>query len=221
VIGVLQLDTQFPRPIGDAGHPASWGEPIQIKRVPRATVSAAVRATALEASLIENFITQRDALVSAGARCIVTSCGFLAAVQGKLQDGCAVPVLASSLCALPILLASGHALEEIGVLSFDASQLNAAHFAGCAAPMPAAIGGLLQHGVLAQTILNDGRELDLRAACTEVVSAARALKTAFPPLRTLLLECTNLGPYRAAMTSATGCAVLDLVDTVALRCPLR
>ncbi len=221
MIGVLQLDTQFPRPMGDAGHPASWREPIQIERVPRATVAAVVHADALAPSLIEAFITRRDTLVSAGARCIVSTCGFLAAVQSKLQQGCPVPMIASSLAVLPTLLQSGQALETIGVLSFDAALLNRTHFAGCAAPMPAAIGGLAQSGVLARTIVNDTQTLDLSAACAEVVAAARGLKTAFPSLRTLLLECTNLAPYRAAMVAATGCTVLDLVDAVALQCPPR
>ena len=34
-LGILMLDTRFPRPPGDIGHPASFSMPVRWRRVPR------------------------------------------------------------------------------------------------------------------------------------------------------------------------------------------
>ncbi|MGH6948125.1 MAG: hypothetical protein ACREDZ_12420 [Kiloniellales bacterium] len=40
-LGILALDTRFPRLPGDLGNPASWPFPVAIHRVPNATVPRA------------------------------------------------------------------------------------------------------------------------------------------------------------------------------------
>jgi hypothetical protein len=41
-LGILMLDTNFARPLGDAGNPASWPFPVIIERVPRACAKSVV-----------------------------------------------------------------------------------------------------------------------------------------------------------------------------------
>lgn len=59
--------------------------------------------------------------------------------------------------------------------------------------------------------------MDLAQAAADVVAAARALQARAPQLRTVVLECTNMPPYRAQIEAATGWQVLSLYDLPALR----
>jgi hypothetical protein len=45
----------------------------------------------------------------------------------------------------------------------------------------------------------------------DVVAAACALVHAYPGVETIVLECTNMPPYREAVMQATGRAVVDIV----------
>jgi len=50
-----------------------------------------------------------------------------------------------------------------------------------------------------------------------VLAAGQRLLQRHPSIDTLVLECTNLPPYAAALRSATGCTVLDVVSLLETR----
>ena len=105
-LGVLMLDTRFPRPLGDIGHPDSFGIPVRQEVVSGAWPDKVVAsAAALRASgLLNTFCAHAIALEREGAKAITTSCGFLVLLQRELQDAVAIPVVTSSLLQLPELL---------------------------------------------------------------------------------------------------------------------
>ena len=45
-LGILMLDTRFPRPLGDIGNPASWPVPTLLKVVPRLGPEVVVQSAA-------------------------------------------------------------------------------------------------------------------------------------------------------------------------------
>ena len=51
----------------------------------------------------------------------------------------------------------------------------------------------------------------------DVVAAAVALQQAHPHLQSIVLECTNMPVYRAAVAHATGLPVHDIVSLLAAR----
>jgi hypothetical protein len=221
MIGLLRLRTHFPRPIGDGGSPASWREPVQVQVLSDASIANVVVDAALPDALYEDIVHAANALADAGARCVTTSCGFFASIQSKTAPQVPVPFVSSSLCVLPALLADGVAIEEIGVLTFDGEALGTRHYAGVGAPIPAAQFGLLPGSYLRQCIASNATELDLARAQAEVVARACALKAAHPRVTTLILECTNLAPYRAAMEASAGLRTLDIRDAVERLCPMQ
>jgi len=64
---------------------------------------------------------------------------------------------------------------------------------------------------LHRVIARDLTELDERAAEADVLAAGRTLHATCPDLGAVVLECTNLPPYRAALSAALGLPVHDLV----------
>ena len=124
-LGVLMLETRFPRLPGDIGNPASFDFPVLYATVAGADPETAVRGDARR--LLPNFIAAGRDLVAQGAAGLTTSCGFLAPFQNALADGCGVAVAASSLMQIPLvqrLLPDG---RRAGVLTADAEALGRGH----------------------------------------------------------------------------------------------
>ncbi|MFZ9406863.1 MAG: aspartate/glutamate racemase family protein, partial [Burkholderiaceae bacterium] len=77
------------------------------------------------------------------------------------------------------------------------------------APAETPLAGLDPDGELARTLFEDRETLDPRRAEADAVDAAMRLTAAHPDLAALVLECTNLPPYRGAIMRATGLPVYD------------
>ena len=218
-LGIVMLDTRFPRPPGDVGHPATFPVPVRQRVVqgalPRRVVAS---AEALRASgLAELFTDAMRRLEAEGARALTTSCGFLVLLQRQLQAAVRVPVVSSSLLQLPSALERE---PQVGVLTISAEHLTDEYLRAAGVPaarMPdVVVQGVDPLGPFATAILGNLPTLDLAAAESDVVAAALALHRRAPGLRTIVLECTNMPPYTEAVRAATGCAVLSLLDARAL-----
>lgn len=83
-LGVLQLQTTFPRPPGDVSNPASWPFPITVGVVKEATATNVVGGT-WGPELIDAFVREAERLQGEGCVALVTSCGFLATMHPQLS----------------------------------------------------------------------------------------------------------------------------------------
>jgi hypothetical protein len=100
-VGILMLETKFPRIPGDMGNGNTWPFPVLYKVVPGATPDRVVRHKS--AGLINAFLDAAAELVQLGADGITTTCGFLSLYQRELASHVAVPVAASSLMQIPLV----------------------------------------------------------------------------------------------------------------------
>lgn len=207
-LGVLMLDTRFPRVVGDIGNPATFDFPVRYRVVNGASPQRVVRER--DPALLQPFIDAGRALVDEGATAITTSCGFLALFQRELQAALPVPVWTSSL----LLLAGAHGA---GVVTVDAAALTSDHLQAAGAAPGTPVEGLTAGCAFQRTLLNDEPALDTDAARAETVAAARRLVARHPTLSTIVLECTNMPPYAHAVRTATGRAVLDLTTLLRQR----
>lgn len=219
-LGVLMLDTRFPRWPGDIGHPESFGIPARHAVVrgawPRTVVASAASLHA--AGLGPAFVAQARRLQAEGAFAITTSCGFLVLLQDELQAAVGVPVVISSLLQLPGLLQQH---RQVGVLTISAEQLGAEHLRAAGVPQArladVIVQGVDPDGEFSRAILGNRPAMDFTKAQAEVVQAACALKARAPALRAAVLECTNLPPHAKAIADATGLTLLSLLDEPRLR----
>lgn len=204
LLGVIMLDTRFPRPPGDIGSPVTWaraGIPARFITVPGASARRVVQTQ--DPALLGPFADAARSLVHQGARLITTSCGFLAAWQAELQAAVDVPVLTSSL-----LQCAG--LSSPGIVTFDAASLHADLLLRAGVPAGTPVEGLRPGCELQSRILSDDTQLDLRRASDDVLEAAVRLVARHPGVEHVVLECTNMPPYRNAVAQATGRPVHDL-----------
>lgn len=97
-LGVLMLDTRFPRVVGDIGNPLTFDFPVLYRTLRGASPQRVVRER--DPALLAPFIDAGRALVEQGATAITTSCGFLVLFQRELKAALPVPVWTSSLLLL-------------------------------------------------------------------------------------------------------------------------
>lgn len=209
-LGVVMLDTRFPRPPGDIGHPETFaraGIAVRYLRVSGASPTRVV--VEADAALNTPFVQAMQALAAEGASLITTSCGFLAAQQALFARAVPVPVISSSLlqCA---------ALQRPGIVTFDVASLTPAVLQGAGVPTGTPMEGLTPGCELHSRILGNETLLDLEAAEQDVVQAALRLVKQHPEIENIVLECTNMPPYRVAVERATGRPVHD-IETLLIR----
>lgn len=203
-LGVLMLDTRFPRPPGDVGNRETYsraGIPVRFATVQGASPRKIVQDA--DPSFLQPFVDAAVALAAQGAQLISTSCGFLARYQAALQAAVSVPVVTSSL-----LQCQG--LERVGIVTFDAQSLSRTILDAVGVPPGAVVEGLAPGCEMHARILANALEMDLAEAERNVVDAARRLVARAPGLRNIVLECTNMPPYRDAVARATGLPVHDI-----------
>lgn len=215
-IGILMLDTRFPRIPGDIGNPETFPFPVRYLRIPGATADRVVRRK--PADLLPAFIRGAQELEAEGVAAITTTCGFLARFQPELAAAVRVPVCTSSLLLVPLVHRMLGPKAIVGILTIDASALGAAELAGAGVSpdVPVVVAGLEGGAEFARAILEDRPALDADAARQEHVRVAQRLSAAHPEVRALVLECTNMPPYREAIRAATGLPVFDIVHLITL-----
>ena len=208
-LGILMLDTRFPRPLGDVGHPGTFeraGIPVRFATVRGASPERIVKEA--DPALLQPFIDAAIGLARDGAAMLSTSCGFLAAHQAALASAVAVPVVSSSLLQVA-------RLPRPGIVTIDAAALRPAVLRGAGGPAGTPVQGVAPGCEFQRRILANDTTLDLRQAERDVVAAAVRLVQAHPAVTDIVLECTNMPPYRQAVARATGRAVHDIETLLA------
>lgn len=221
-LGVVMLDTQFPRPEGDIGHPSAFGVPTRRCVISGAWPDKIVQSGAglRKGRVVAPILQLVRRLEHDGAKAITTSCGFLVLLQKEMQACVKIPVITSSLLQLPALLSLHH---KVGVLTISSSKLGVEHLRAAGVPRErmadVVVQGVDAKSEFATAILGNRAELDFEKAGANVLAAAVALKQREPMLTCVVLECTNMPPYRAAIEAATGMKTWALVDDKRLTRP--
>ena len=213
-VGILMLDTQFPRIPGDMGNAATFDFPVRYHRVRGASPDRVVRQGQRE--LLAAFVEGARFLEREGVRAVTTNCGFLATFQAELAAAVSIPVFTSSLMLVPLvhrMLPPGRA---VGILTVNASSLGAPHMsgAGIGPEIPMVVAGLETEKEFTRVLLDDQLTLDVEAARQEHLTVARRMLEGHPEIGAIVLECTNMPPYRADIQALTGLPVFDITTLV-------
>ena len=206
-LGILMLDTRFPRIVGDIGNTASFDFPVIFRRMEGIGSADAVSAHPDRPRVLAALEANARALADEGAVGLSTSCGFLALYQDDLAARSPVPVATSALLLIKQLVG-----REVGVITASARNLTAAHFAAVGAPTDTPFVGLPEDSSFARTFIGNATTLDRDQVEREAVAAGRELLARHPGVDTIVLECTNLPPYKPALEKALGLPVFDVLD---------
>lgn len=210
-IGVLCLESYFPKPPGHIKNPSSLPFPVLYETIKGVTVPKLLNDPSPD--MLQPFIDAAQRLEVEGVRAITGSCGFLALFQRELSDAVSIPVFASSLIQIPLAFQMTGAKAPVGVLTAKKDALTEAHMKGVGAEnIPVAIAGLEDTEEFATVILrNERTSMDMSLVEEEVLTAARDLQARSPDIRSLVLECTDLPPFAAQIQDALKLPVFDII----------
>ncbi len=211
-VGILMLDTRFPRIPGDIGNAGTWPFPVLYKVVRGASPDHVVRRRA--EGLAERFIDAARELVADGADGITTNCGFLVLFQDQLAAAVGVPVASCSLMQVPTVQALLPPGRRVGVITISKASMTPEHLAASGVPMDTPIVGTDDGREFSRAILDDESALDVELARADLIDAGHRLVKDFPDTGAIVLECTNMVPYAADLRQWLGLPVYSIYSFV-------
>ena len=218
-LGVLMLDTRFPRPPGDIGNATTWPFPVRYRIVRGAHTFRVIGE--LDESLRQPFLDAARELAAEGVQLITTSCGFLAMIQPDLAAAVPVPVVSSALLQVPLAARMIGADRRVAILT-PKDELTDRHFAGVGwspRDIPVVVTSLPPGGLWATVYARSTPEVEQPEVDTdllerEVVERIAQLLAESPNVGAIVMECTNLVPYSQAVRRAFGLPVFDIYTAV-------
>lgn len=210
-VGIIMLDTRFPRIKGDIGNPDTFDFPVIYEVVKGASPEKIVLQG--DRSLIQPFVEAGQSLINRGARIIATSCGFLALFHNELTHALGVPVFSSSLLQVHIAQAIINQEQKVGIITASKKSLTPKHFAAIGLEKnDLEIIGMEDAEEFTAVFMNGKRTLDEGKCGEEMAAAALRLKNINIDIGAIVLECTNMPPYTHVVHEVTGgLPVFDLV----------
>ena len=212
-LGILMLEARFPRIPGDMGNGTTWPFPVLYRVVRGASPEKVVLQDAR--ALLPDFIEAGQDLVRLGAEAITTNCGFLSLFQQELAAAVGVPVATSSLMQVPWVQATLPPGKRVGLITISGSTLTPQHLAAVGVPLDTPrVGTENGREFFRVLIKGESEEMDVALAEQDVVSAGEALVSQHPEVGAIVLECTNMPPYAAALKAAVGLPIYDIYSMI-------
>jgi len=209
-IGILMLETDFPRVPGDIGNPETFPFPVSYRIVQGASPQRVVQEA--DRRLLEPFEEAARSLEKEGVQAIATGCGFLAAFQRELADAVGIPVFSSSLLQVGMVYNSINRRRKVGVLTADAGALTEKHFRGVGIQdIPMVVVGMEDAEEFTAVFIKGKKHLDSEKIREEMILAAEKLRKCGDEIGAVVFECTNMPPYAKAVQDVLNVPVFDVV----------
>ena len=210
-IGVLMLDSRFPRIVGDVGNAKTWNFPVLFKKVENATPTKVVLN--LKKEDIQPFIDAAKELEKCGVKAITTSCGFLALFQKELSEEVSIPVFTSALIMLP-MISRMIGNRKVLVLTANSDTLTKKHIesvCGSIDNINMDVVGTQPKPTFTHFTVQNWESVDLEKCEQDIMETIDAAMEK-EKYGAILLECTNMPPYSDKIRQRYGLPVFDFIS---------
>jgi Aspartate racemase len=213
-IGILILDAAYPCIPGNVGNATTYDFPVRYKEVKGSSIERLLNER--DPSLLEPFIQGAKELEAEGVRAITGACGFMALFQPQVAAAVEVPVFLSSLLQVPFIRQTLKPGQKIGIVTANASVLTDEHFrnVGIAPDTPMAVYGMEEQEEFRTSVLEEKGTLDSDKVEREILGVVERMLRENPQVAAVVLECSDLPPYAAAVHAATGLPVFDFITMI-------
>ncbi|QSQ08372.1 hypothetical protein H0A61_00694 [Koleobacter methoxysyntrophicus] len=209
-IGILMLDTRFPRAVGDIGNALSFPFPVKYKKIKFALPERVVKEA--DITLLEPFIEGARELEREGVKAITTSCGFLAMFQNQLAASVNIPVFTSSLIQVPFIFKIMGSRGKVGIITASKASLTQKHFESVGIKkIPIVVTGMDDMEEFSRVFLGNEEDLDFEKCEKEMEIKSLQLIKENPDVKSIVLECTNMSPFRKRIQKVTQRPVFDII----------
>ena len=212
-VGVLCLESLFPKPPGHLRNPLTYKFPVVCSVVRGVDIPKLLFDPTPD--LLAPFIEAAKELEKDGVQAITGSCGFLARFQPQIAEAVNVPVFMSSLVQIPLVRLFHGKDAGIGVLTASSKALTEEHFAQTGSSMEdVVVKGMEGFPEFWETIIEGKRnDFDMSRLENEICQAAAELVEG-NNLDALVLECTDLSAFSHAIQERVKVPVYDINSLV-------
>ena len=212
-IGIILLENYIPFIPGDVANATTYNFPVRFQRVSGFTVD---RIMNHDMTILDEILEAAKKLQAEGVRAITGDCGFMVLYQDQISEVVDVPVFMSSLLQIPFIRLILNQEDKIGVITSNAQSLdeNVLTRAGVQYPQKLVIEGLEKKDHFFSVGFKEEGMLDTQLIEEEVLEVAHTIIEKDPTVKALLLECSILPPYGAAIQAATGLPVFDYMTMI-------
>lgn len=217
-IGILMLDTVFPRVKGDIGNAATFPFPVRYYVVKNVFTGKKLPRNA-DQVLLEAFIRAARELEEDGCRAITTSCGFLAGFQKELADAVNIPVFTSALTLVPMIYPMIGKDKKIGIFTERAEFMTEYlfHKVGWSSKeIPVCVSDLPEHSDFNKLVIYDNEEGDMEGIQSGIREMTVSHMQAHPDTGAIVLECQNFAPFGHMIQEISGVPVFGINQLIAL-----
>ncbi len=213
-IGILILDAAYPCIPGNVGNAGTFDFPVRYKVVKNASIDRLLNQR--DPSLLDPFIEAARELQDEGVKAVTGACGFMALFQRQVADAMDIPVFLSSLLQVQFIYQMLPRGRKIGIISADSSALTEEHFSsvGMTPDIPLILGGMENQQEFREAVLLEKGTLDTDQIQREVIEVAQQMIHKEPDIGAILLECSDLPPYAAAVQTAVQLPVFDFITMI-------
>jgi hypothetical protein len=213
-IGVLLIACSNPFPPGDVGNAWTYRYPVLYETIHGVTIDSLINEG--DRSMVGEVIDAARRLRDYGVKAITSDCGYMLYFQEEVAAALDIPVMLSSLLQLPFIASTLAPGAAIGILCANKERLvpSLLEVAYPVRTRALHIAGMEDAPAFRAAILDEKGTLDTEAVEAEVVERATRLVEEHPEIGAILLECSNLPPYAAAVQRATGRHVFDFITMI-------
>jgi aspartate/glutamate racemase len=210
-IGIIVLETYFPRLIGDMGYATTFNFPVAYRTVSGALPRKVVNG---DYSLLDNFITKARELEDMGVKAITTNCGYLARFQQELTCAVSIPVFTSSLIQVPLVSRMLSKDKKVGIIVADAKNIDDDVFkkvGWSSKDIDVVVCGMESSPEFVRVVLENARDANFTLLREEVYEVCCGLYKKCSELGAIVFECTDLPPYAQYIKKRLKLPVFDIV----------
>ena len=207
-IGILTLDTVHPLVLGNIQNANSFDFPVVYRIVRGVSFQSLMTGNEAAWPPILNGILELEKL---GVDIVVGACGSFANYQLRATRASSIPVALSILLEVPYLLSLLPLDKKLCIVFASTSSFTQAVRDQCGIGDTSRIVTVGAEEIPQfQSILRQETELDSDGLQQGIVELIGGTIAAHPDIAAILLQCSDLPPYRAAIQRASGCMVFDM-----------
>lgn len=209
-IGIIAVNLDYPKLPGNVANATTFSFPVDYEVIDLEIEQLFEN----DPAAVDVIINAAKKLESRGVKAIVGACGYFANFQRQVQSSISVPVILSSLAQLPLISLSLRANQKIAVLVADINGADEHLLANVNADDHNVI--FVDIGSLPEfhAIRYGEPSLDNGALTRALVKKAQDVVNKHPEVGAVLLECSDLPPYAAAIQAAVQRPVFDFITLI-------
>lgn len=216
-VGILMQSDSIVRLPGDVGNATTFAFPVRYLLVEGIGGDDLKNPDNLS-RIAPAYVAAAKQLENEGVRMLAAGCGFASILQPVLSSSVTILVVTSSLLQVP-MISSSIGNRPVGIITAHSRLLDDRYFqpvGWTSSSVDVRICGIEDEDELLNILRYGGEPVaDLLRRGNEVMRrVTRRLMAQHPDIGAIVLECTNLGPFSAAISSVSGVPVFDITTLI-------